>query len=48
MEDVAIFYSRLVYFTVIWYILWSFGKVYGNWYTFFSFWYVVRRKIWQP
>jgi hypothetical protein len=25
----------------IWYILWMFG-------TFFPFWYVVARKIWQP
>jgi hypothetical protein len=44
MEVVGLFYGHLVYFTAIWsifvairYSLWLFG----------SFWYVVRRKIWQ-
>jgi hypothetical protein len=37
----GILYGHLVNFVTIWYILWSFG-------TFFSFWYVVPRKIWQP
>jgi hypothetical protein len=49
MEDVGIFYGRLVYifyfhlvyFEAIWYILWLFG-------IFFPFWYVLTRKIWQP
>jgi hypothetical protein len=31
MEDVGIFYGRLVYFMAIWYILWPFGifKIFG-------------------
>jgi hypothetical protein len=37
----GIFCGLLVYFVVIWYILWSFEKL-------FPFWYVVPRKIWQP
>jgi hypothetical protein len=37
----GIFNYHLVYFTAIWHSLWSFA-------TFFSFWYVVARKIWQP
>jgi hypothetical protein len=41
MENVGVFYGRLVYFVVIWSILWSFG-------IFDQFWYVVPRKIWQP
>jgi hypothetical protein len=41
MEDAGIFYSHLVYFTAIWYILWLFGIS-------FPFWYVVPRQIWQP
>jgi hypothetical protein len=41
-----------------WYILWPFGSFFGPlvyyvefiviWYTFFQFWYVAARKIWQP
>jgi hypothetical protein len=30
MEDVGIFYGHLVHFTVICYILWTFGIVRGN------------------
>jgi hypothetical protein len=45
MEDVkgplGLFCGRLVYFTVIWYILRLNGTV-------VPFWYVVTRKIWQP
>jgi hypothetical protein len=41
MEDVGIFHGHLVNFTAIWYILWTFG-------IFFTFWYLVPRKIWQP
>jgi hypothetical protein len=41
MEDVDIFYGHLVYFTAIWYILWSFGKFYGYLVYFSPFWYVV-------
>jgi hypothetical protein len=29
MEDVGIFYGLLVYFTAIWYILWTCGIFYG-------------------
>jgi hypothetical protein len=36
-----IFYDHFEYFMTIWYILWQFG-------TFFPFWYVKLRKIWQP
>jgi hypothetical protein len=32
---------HLEYFTVIWYVFWSFV-------IFSQFWYVVPRKIWQP
>jgi hypothetical protein len=28
MDDVGLFYSHLVYFTAIWYILWPFGIFY--------------------
>jgi hypothetical protein len=45
LRSVDLFCSYLVhwmvYFMVIWCILWSFG-------TFFPFWYVASRKIWQP
>jgi hypothetical protein len=41
MEDFGKFYGHLVYFTAIWYSSWLFG-------TFFQFWYVVTKKIWQP
>jgi hypothetical protein len=30
MEDVGTFYGHLVYFTSIWYILWTFGIFYGH------------------
>jgi hypothetical protein len=50
MEVVSVFYGHLVFCTAIWYVyfwpfhtynLWSFG-------IFFTFWYVLPRKIWQP
>jgi hypothetical protein len=41
MEDLGIFYGRLAYYMAIWYISPRFG-------TFYLFWYVVQRKIWQP
>jgi hypothetical protein len=42
MENVGIFYVHLDhYFMAILNILWPFG-------TFFPFWYIVPRKIWQP
>jgi hypothetical protein len=46
MEDVVIFYGHLVYFTDIWYILWTFGIFCVNLVVFFPFWYVVPIKIW--
>jgi hypothetical protein len=48
MEDVGMFYGHLVYFTLIWSILWSFGICLGYLVYFSTFWYVVPRKIWQP
>jgi hypothetical protein len=45
MEDVAMFYGRLVYFTAIWYFVWPFN---GHFVYFFPFWYIVPIKIWQP
>jgi hypothetical protein len=30
MEDVGLFYGHLVFFTPIWYVLWSFGIFYGH------------------
>jgi hypothetical protein len=44
MKDDGIFYGHLVYFTAIWYILWSFGLVSGQLVCFSSFWYVVHTK----
>jgi hypothetical protein len=48
MEHIGIFHihlefftALLVYFVVIRYIFWSFG-------IFLPFWFVVKRKIWQP
>jgi hypothetical protein len=41
LKNVDIFYGHLEHFTVIWDILGSFG-------TFFRFWYIMPRKIWQP
>jgi hypothetical protein len=38
MEDVAIFYGHLVYFTAIWYILWPFGLLYLNLVYFVAIW----------
>jgi hypothetical protein len=46
--DIDIFYGHLVYFTAIWYTLWTFGIFCGNFVYFTPFWYVVPRKIWQP
>jgi hypothetical protein len=48
LRSFGIFYGHLEYFTVIWYILWTFGNVVVIWYIFPSFWYIVSRKIWQP
>jgi hypothetical protein len=47
LEDVGIFYGRLVYFTAIMYIgiliLWPFGTLYGHLVYFYPVWYVVSR-----
>jgi hypothetical protein len=48
MEDAGIFYGHLVHFTVLCYILWTFGVVRRNLVNFFPFWYFAPRKIWQP
>jgi hypothetical protein len=47
MEDAGIFYGHLVHFTVVCYILWTFGIARGNLAYLSQFWYFVRRKIWQ-
>jgi hypothetical protein len=41
-------YVHLVYFVAIWYIVWTFGIFCGNWVCFSPYWYIVKRKIWQP
>jgi hypothetical protein len=56
MWPLVLFYSYLVYFVAICYILWLFGIFYnyfGIFYDYFNiffphFWSVVPRKIWQP
>jgi hypothetical protein len=49
MENVGIFYGRLVYLVAVWYSLWPFGIVYGRLLYFPVFvCYVGPRKIWQP
>jgi hypothetical protein len=45
---VGIFYVYLVYFTAIGNILWPFGIFCGHLVYFSPFWYIVKRKIWQP
>jgi hypothetical protein len=35
MEDVGIFYGYLVHSTAVWYLLWSYGILYGNYVYFF-------------
>jgi hypothetical protein len=44
IDDVGIFYGHLVYVG----ILWPFGIFCGYFVYFFTFWYFVPRKIWQP
>jgi hypothetical protein len=48
MENLAIFYDHLAYFTAIGNILWPFGVFCGNLVYFPPFWYFGPRKIWQP
>jgi hypothetical protein len=48
MDNVVMFYDHLKYFSVICYILWTFGIGRGNLAYFSPFWYFVPREIWQP
>jgi hypothetical protein len=48
MENVDIFYSPLVYFTAIWYILWPFGIIYGNLVYFSRFGMLYKEKSGNP
>jgi hypothetical protein len=54
MEDVGIFYGRLVYLTGIWYFcghfvcLWPSGIFYGHLGIFFPFWYFAPKKSGSP
>jgi hypothetical protein len=49
MEDVRIFYGRLVSFTAIWYILWPFGIFYSHlWYIFPYFGMLHQEKSGNP
>jgi hypothetical protein len=43
MEDVGLFYSHLVFFTVIWSILQSFGLFYNYLVYFTVIWYIFTR-----
>jgi hypothetical protein len=47
IKDVGKIYGHLVYFTDISYIFGPFGTKCGHFGIFFTFWYVVPRKIWQ-
>jgi hypothetical protein len=44
MKDVGLFYRHLFAFTVVCYILWTFGIVRGNLAYFYQFGYFVPRK----
>jgi hypothetical protein len=46
-ENVCKFYDHSVYFTVIWYNLWPFGRVCGRLVYFSHFGMSGPRKIWQ-
>jgi hypothetical protein len=48
MEDVAIFYGRLVYFVAIWYILWPFDIFYGYLVYFSRFGILYHEKSGNP
>jgi hypothetical protein len=48
MEDVGIFYSRLVYLTAIWYFLWSFGIFYAHLVYFSRFGMLHQEKSGNP
>jgi hypothetical protein len=46
--DIWSFCSHFIYFTAIWYILWTFGIFCGNLVYFSPCWYIAPRKILQP
>jgi TM2 domain-containing membrane protein YozV len=49
MEDVGKFLVHLVCFAAIWYVYFmAIGYIFWLLGTFFRFWCVVARKIWQP
>jgi hypothetical protein len=48
MEDVAMFYGRLVYLTAIWYILWPFGVFYGHLVHFPALLFCAKKKSGNP
>jgi hypothetical protein len=48
MEVVGKFYSQLVNFPAIWYILCPFGKIFPVSIYFYTYWYVDSKTIWQP
>jgi hypothetical protein len=48
MENAGIFYCHLEYFTVIWCILWPFGKAVVIWYIFIRFGILCREKSGNP
>jgi hypothetical protein len=48
MEDVGVFYGHLVQFTVICYILWTFGIVSGNLVYFSRFGIFYQEKSGSP
>jgi hypothetical protein len=44
MENTGIFCGHLEYFTVLWYILWTFGNVVVIWYIFPRFGILYKEK----
>jgi hypothetical protein len=48
MEDVGIFYGRLVYFIATWYILWSLNTFYGFLVYFFRFGMLYQENSGKP
>jgi hypothetical protein len=47
-QKFLVYFAAIWYFKVIWCILWPFINIFGYLIDFFTFWYVVPRKIWQP
>jgi hypothetical protein len=48
MENASLFYGRLEYFTVTWYILWPLGNVVVIWYIFSRFGKLCQDKSGNP